>query len=132
MPKNFFRVFILLFLTAMLLLPGCNNEASQEAPQAVMDYLNALVAMDEIALINKSCAEWEEEARLEHKSFAAVKSTLENPDCQVTGEQDGYVLVNCTGKIIANYGAEDLEIDISRQTYRVLEEGGEWRMCGYH
>lgn len=116
----------------MLLLPGCNNEASQEAPQAVMDYLNALVAMDEIALINKSCAEWEEEARLEHKSFAAVKSTLENPDCQVTGEQDGYVLVNCTGKIIANYGAEDLEIDISRQTYRVLAEGGEWRMCGYH
>ena len=88
--------------------------------------------MDEIAMINNSCADWEEDARLEHTSFAAVKLSLENPDCRVSGEQDGYILVNCTGKIIANYGAEDLEIDISKQIYRVLEEGGEWRMCGYH
>ena len=124
--------FAFLVFISMFFLPGCNNETSTEAPEAVLDYLNALVEMDEIGMINKSCANWEEDAGLEHKSFAAVKLSLENPDCQVTGEQDGYILVNCTGMIIANYGAEDLEIDISKQTYRVLQEGGEWRMCGYH
>ena len=124
--------FAFLVFISMFFLPGCNNETSTEAPEAVLDYLNALVEMDEIGMINRSCANWEEDARLEHKSFAAVKLSLENPDCQVTGEQDGYILVNCTGMIIANYGAEDLEIDISKQTYRVLQEGGEWRMCGYH
>ncbi|MFN2158611.1 MAG: hypothetical protein ACK2U3_09240 [Anaerolineales bacterium] len=131
MVKSRIRVVILLFFVSILALPGCNGDSSEKAPTAVLDYLKALVEMDEVALINRSCADWEEDARLELKSFAAVKSSLENPDCQVTGEQDGYVLVNCTGKIIANYGAEDLEIDISKQTYRVLEEGGEWRMCGY-
>ena len=132
MVRLTFRDFVISLFLSTLLLTGCNNEASQDPPKAVLNYLEALISMDEIAMINGSCAEWEEDARLEHKSFAAVKLTLENPDCQVSGEQDGFILVNCTGKIIANYGAEDLEIDISKQTYRVLEEGGEWRMCGYN
>ena len=33
--------------------------------------------------------------------------------------------------IIANYGAEDLEIDVAEQAYRTVQEGGQWRVCGY-
>ena len=34
-------------------------------------------------------------------------------------------------KIVANYGNEVLELDLSERSYQVVEEGGEWRMCGY-
>jgi len=40
-------------------------------------------------------------------------------------------IVACTGKIVANYGNEVLEIDLAAQKYQAVFEGGEWRMCGY-
>ena len=127
MIKKFLIPWILFFL----LTAACTADASKAAPSAVTGYLEALVAMDENGMINHSCGSWEEQAHLEFNSFAAVKANLESPSCQVSGEGDSFTLVSCTGKIIANYGAEGLEIDLADRIYKVNEEDGEWRMCGY-
>ncbi len=82
-------------------------------------------------MINQACAQWESQAKLEFDSFAAVKVALEGPGCSETGQDGSVSLVNCSGKIIASYGEEDLIIDLAERTYQVVNEGGEWRMCGY-
>ena len=82
-------------------------------------------------MIGLSCSDWEAQARLEFDSFAAVEVKLEEVDCQ-EGEQVGeYTLINCTGRIVASYGAEDLIIDLPERAFRVVHQGGEPRMCGY-
>ena len=118
-------------LAALLLLSACQGAAgSQGAAQVVEAYFQALVAKDANQMINLSCAAWEASAKQEYDSFAAVETRLEDAACQA-GEQDGeYNLVTCSGKIIASYGAEDLEIDLGERTYQTVQEGGEWRMCG--
>ena len=82
-------------------------------------------------MINHSCSDWESQAKLELNSFAAVEASLENLTCEISGQEGEYTLVDCRGIIIANYGAEVLEIDLQERTFQVLQEGGEWRMCGY-
>lgn len=116
----------------MILLVACNTTAqTADAAKAVEGYLAALVERDLNQMINLSCADWEAQARVEYDSFAAVKLNLEDLQCQARGQDGEYTLIACTGSIIANYGAEDLQIDVANQTYRVRQEGGEWRMCGY-
>lgn len=83
-------------------------------------------------MIAFSCAEWEAKAREEYNAFAAVNLSLESLSCRQTGEDGEDALIACSGKIIANYGSEDLEIDVAERTYRVVQEGSEWRMCGFH
>jgi hypothetical protein len=118
-----------LFIT-LLILAACGASAGSPA-KAIETYLNALVARNENAVVSASCASWEASARQEYNSFAAV--TLEAKDlvCQAAGADGDYTLVNCTGVIIANYGNEDLQIDVAERSYRAIQEGGEWRMCGY-
>ena len=117
---------IILCITA-----ACNGDSSIQASQAVENYLQALVARDLNTMISASCSEWESQARLEFDSFAAVKLTLNNMACKQTDEETPYSLIGCKGSITANYGNEDLEIDVAERIYRVIKEAGEWRMCGY-
>lgn len=120
------------FMCLAIFLASCNNSGqSQPAAAAVTAYLEALVQKEENALINQSCAEWESQAKLEFDSFAAVEVEMEGPGCSETGVDGNMTLVSCTGKITASYGAEDLVIDLDERTYQVVNEGGEWRMCGY-
>ena len=126
----------LLFISAIPLFvisaAACSStNQSQPAADAVTAYLEALIDKEENALINQACAEWESQAKLEFDSFAAVEVALEGPGCSETGQDGSVTLVNCTGKIIASYGEEDLIIDLAERTYQVINEGGEWRMCGY-
>lgn len=122
-----------LFLCALaLLLAGaCSTPASGGPAGAVEAYLQALAARDENRLVELSCADWEAQARQEFNSFSAVTLKLNEVACEQTGQEAPYTLVACSGQIIANYGQEDLEIDVAEQTYRVIEEGGAWRVCGY-
>lgn len=122
---------LLVIILLSVLMSACTNSGSGDPAQVVVAYLNALIQKDENKLLNHSCAEWEASARQELNSFAAVSANLDSPDCQVNGEEEGYTLVQCSGKIIANYGAEDLEIPLGERTFQVLNEAGEWRMCGY-
>ncbi len=118
---------------SVMLLTGCAAGAKddQAAAKTVQAYWQAMVARDLNQVVALSCAAWEAQARTEFNSFSAVKLTLDKVACTASGQTGETVQVTCSGAIIANYGAEDLTIDIANRSYQVTSEGGEWRMCGY-
>jgi len=112
-----------------LILAGCahkNNPAS-----AIEAYIQALVAKDANKLTSLSCANWEGQAQVELDSFASVGTTLNGLKCQEKSQDGSYTLVTCEGKIIADYNGEKQEINLADRIYKAIQEGGEWRMCGY-
>lgn len=128
------RYFLGLALAGLLSLAACGGSgqtSASPASKAVFDYLQALVDRQPNTMVNLSCAAWEEQAQIEFDAFAAVKLELKNASCQDSGQESEFTLVTCRGSIIANYGAEDQKIDLAERTYKVAQEGGEWRMCGY-
>lgn len=131
LSHNYRFLFALAFITAVV-LSGCSSTSQGNGPAGVVEnYLQALANRDLNQVVSASCAEWEPQARVEYDSFAAVRLELKDLSCQETGQATPYTLVGCSGTIIANYGAEDLQIDVADQTFRVIQEGGEWRVCGY-
>ena len=133
MRFNNIQCYTIMVLLFAVMLGGCSGSSKGSgAAGAVEGYLHALASRDLNQVVSASCAEWEPQARLEYDSFAAVRLELKDLSCQETGEDQPYTLVSCSGTIIANYGAEDLQIDVADQTFQVIQEGGEWRVCGYH
>lgn len=94
-------------------------------------YLQALVGKDAARLPSLVCADWEESATMELDSFQAVTAELEGVVCSESGADGDAKLVNCQGAIVATYNDEKQRLELSPRTYRVVEEGGEWRVCGY-
>jgi hypothetical protein len=126
---------LLTLLVASILLAACGAQAGSSgspAAQAVQAYLQALVAKDAAKLSNQACKAWESDATMEMDSFQAVTATLEGVACQETGKDGDATLVNCKGAIVATYNNEKQNLDLSPRTYKVIQEGGEWRVCGYH
>jgi hypothetical protein len=117
----------------MLALPlsACSGQAGDPASKAVVDYLNALVSKDSTKLSARSCATWESSALLELDSLQAVKTRLEGVSCKTSGTTGGTSQVNCQGKIMATYNGEDQALDISVRTYQVVQQGGDYLVCGY-
>ena len=116
----------------ILLLAGCSSQDTGNGPTgAVEAYLAGLIAKDENQVITMSCAAWEEQARQELRSFDANSLKLNNLQCQEAGSEGEATLVHCTGEILATYGSENMSINLSQQTYKVIQESGDWRMCGY-
>lgn len=127
------RKILLTLLIAMLaniLLTACSSSTGDASAQAVENYLNALVAKDADLLPTLVCGDWEDEAFIELDSFQAVAVRLEDVACSQTGTEGDSALVNCTGSIIATYNEEDQEIDLSHITYQVVQQGGDWLVCG--
>lgn len=126
------RKFFLILLTVLtsLAVSACapNNESA--AAQAVENYLTALVEKDANRLTTLSCGDWEDDALLELDSFQAVTARLEGLACEQTGTDGDTALVLCTGNIVATYNNEDQQLDLSVRTYQVVQEGGEWLVCG--
>jgi hypothetical protein len=121
---------IFLFIISVFVLISCNSRKPDNASAAVEGYINALVEKNADQLSTLSCADWEPTALTELDSFQAVTTRLENLDCQQTGTDGDKALVLCEGKIIATYGNEDQEIDLSARTYVLVNQGGEWLVCG--
>lgn len=117
-------------ITFALLVAGCSASASGPV-QAVETYLSALAEKNVDKLVNASCNDWEESARLELDSFAAVTPKLNNVTCQEAGLENETNLVACSGQLSLDYNGEILDIDLSGQVFRVVQEDGDWRMCGY-
>ena len=130
MWKTSKAMLVIFSLLCASFLTSC-QKSDQNASIAIETYLQALVARDFNKMVNSSCAAWEGQAKVEFDSFTAVKLELSNLACKETGQENNTKLVSCNGTIIANYGAEDLEINIADRTYRANQKGGEWRMCGY-
>jgi hypothetical protein len=127
------EVIILYFLCIFinLGLSGCQGGTQADAAKAVEDYYQALVDKDSARLGILSCADWEDDAMLELDSLATVTASLKDLQCQVVSEEGDTTLVSCSGALLANYNGEDQEISLADQSYAVVQEGGEWRMCGY-
>lgn len=120
----------LLVSVLALLLVAC-GKATDPAAAAVDSYLNALVNKDSSTLSAISCADWEPSALLELDSLQAVETRLDSLSCAVEGTDGDTTLVVCQGKILATYNNEDQELDLSVRTYQVVEQGGEYLVCGY-
>lgn len=125
------RKIILLALVAIsFLLTSCGPSSTDAPVKAVEDYLNALVAKDADRLPTLVCGDWEEDALIELDALQAVSARLENVSCSQTGSDGNTALVDCAGSIVLTYDTEDQNIDLSNVTYQVVEESGEWLVCG--
>lgn len=122
-------ILILSLILAAILLAACASN-SDGAVQAVENYLNALVNKEADKLPTLVCGEWETDAMIELDSFQAVTATLEDVSCSQTGTDGDTALVLCTGNIVASYNDEDQKLDLSTRTYQVVEQSGDWLVCG--
>jgi hypothetical protein len=120
---------ILLIILFSQILIGCSSSGS--ASQAIEGYIRALAEKDVVAATTSSCLAWEEAAFAEASSFEAVEVKIEGLSCTDSDSDSIYTFVECEGKIIANYGGELQDINLSQRTYQALIEQGEWKMCGY-
>jgi len=121
--------FILLITLIAIPLAACASNTDVPA-KAVENYLNALVNKEADKLPTLVCGDWEEDALIELDSFQAVTAKLENLSCAQTGTDGDTSLVVCNGNIVATYNNEDQKLDLSVRTYQVVEQGGDWLVCG--
>lgn len=118
----------------VLILAACGGgqpAAGSGAAQAVQKYLQGVVDKKVEVVSSLSCKEWEPQGIQELDSLQAVKAELKGVSCQQTGTDGAAALVKCQGKIAITYDKEQQELDLSLRTYRVVQSGGDWRMCGY-
>jgi hypothetical protein len=125
-----FAPIVLIVCIVSLLFTACGR-AKDPASKAVEDYLSALANKNADALSALSCANWESQALLELDAFQAVSTRLENMTCSTTSSDGTTSQVNCQGKILATYNGEDQQFDLSVRTYQVVQQGGEYLVCGY-
>ena len=128
------RIFSLTILTIVLstfFLSACSSSDNSTAPaKAVEEYLNALVAKDANRLPTLVCSDWENDALIELDSLQAVTARLDDAACTQTGTDGDTALVNCSGKLVATDNTEDQELDLSVRTYQVVQQNGDWLVCG--
>jgi hypothetical protein len=127
MRKILLLVFIALFLG---LFSACSSSNTDAAGKAVEEYLNVLVTKDENRLPSLVCGDWESDALMQLDSLQAVTARLEDVSCKQSGSDGSTALVNCTGKLVTTYNNEDSNIDLSTETYQVVQQGGDWLVCG--
>lgn len=120
----------ILMLTLSIILSACGASASGGATTAVESYITALATKDQAALISNSCVDWEDDALLELDSFALVEVTVEDMSCTESGTDGDRTLVDCQGTFQMSYGGEPQELDLSTRTYEVIQQSGDWLVCG--
>jgi hypothetical protein len=120
----------ILMLALSILLSACGASASGGATTTVEGYITALVTKDQAALISNSCADWEDDALIELDSFALVEVTVDGMSCTEAGADGDKTLVNCTGMLNMSYNGEPQSLDLADRTYEVIEQDGNWLVCG--
>ena len=114
---------------------ACSGTTNEQPGAVVEKYFQAIVDGDEDEVATLSCADWETSARADVAAFYGVKARLENVACQPTqtGESTGAdsVVIECSGAIIATYNNEDATFELTGKLFNVVNQGGEWLVCGY-
>jgi len=121
---------IFLFILISLALTAC-GAGDSGASQTVEGYITAIGSKDEAGLLSNSCADYEDDALLLLDSLALVEVSLaDGVACQEVGTDGDTTLVNCAGKLQMSYGGEPQELVFSNITYEVVNENGNWLVCG--
>ena len=128
--KNTMARIVLIALGGLILI-ACQGAPAGSASQTVQSYLQARVQSDVDKMINLSCADWEAQARIEAASFKSMKATLDGVTCKDAGSDSNASLVACTGKIVTSYNGESRDWSVADKQFKVVQDRGEWRMCGY-
>ncbi len=121
-------------LLVVLLMVACSGGGKADpagAPKAIEAYLQARVKADVDRMIALSCADWEAKARVEATSAKSQNEQLQGLTCQLDQADGTAQLVKCDGKILSAYNGETRERNLSELAFRAVQDGGEWRMCGY-
>jgi hypothetical protein len=121
---------ILLIILLTFYLAACAGAADQPA-SVVQAYLKALAAKDTSQISVLTCASWESQAQLELDSLQAVDAQLQGVRCATTGKSGDKSLVTCQGKLVTTYNGENQDIDLSLRTYEVIDQNGDYLVCGY-
>ena len=116
-------------LLLLLILTACAKSAPPE--HAVEAYLNAIVAADLDKITTLSCADWEEQAWLELDSFQGVEVSLVDMQCTQSGSDGDTALVTCGGHFLTSYDGEAMQIDLDTREYELVQQRGDWLVCGY-
>lgn len=121
---------VFLFFIFTFILSAC-GAGDSGASQAVEGYITALASKDEASLLSNSCATYEDDALLVLDSLELVEVSLaDGVACQEVGNDGDTTLVNCTATLQMSYGGEPQELDFSNITYEVVNENGNWLVCG--
>ncbi len=113
------------------MLVACSSAPAGDPAQRIEAYLQARVKGDVERMITLSCAAWEPNARLEATSIQGRSPTLDALACRTSATEGNAAFITCTGRIITNYDGERREFDLAERQFKAMQEGGEWRMCGY-
>ncbi|PKO04247.1 MAG: hypothetical protein CVU41_18090 [Chloroflexi bacterium HGW-Chloroflexi-3] len=124
------KTTVLAVLLLLITLSACAGRNTQPE-QAVEAYLNAIVEAKLDKITTVSCAEWEEDAWLELDSFQGVEVSLVDMQCTQTGSDGDTALVTCSGHFLTSYDGEAMEIDLSTRQYELVQQNGDWLVCGY-
>ena len=126
--KKVVLAFQLLFI---IIAAGCRNIETSSAAVAAENYLYALAEKDKARVVALSCKEWEESATLEVDALLSVEAKVVDLSCEVTAENVDDSQVICSGSLDLTYNDEIRTIDLSRRTYFLRKEDGQWRVCSY-
>jgi ABC-type phosphate transport system substrate-binding protein len=116
-------------LAAAFLLAACATSAPPA--QQVETYLRARASSNVNQMVSLSCGAWEAQARIEASSFKALNARVDGLTCQASGSDGAVTFVGCAGKIITSYNGESREVSLADKQFKTVNEGGEWRVCGY-
>jgi hypothetical protein len=117
-------------LLLLFILGACTGSGSKPE-QAVEAYLTAIVDADLDRITTLSCAEWEESAWLELDSFQGVEVSLQDMQCTQSGTDGDLALVTCSGQFLTSYDGEEMVIDLGTREFELVQQSGEWLVCGY-
>ncbi len=128
---RFKHIAVPLFLILLALLLAACAPKQDPAVSTVEQYLNGLVAQNRDTVSNLSCPAWQADALTELDSFQLVKASLDNVECKVAEQSADGATVSCTGAIVTTYNDEQSRIDLSRRSYLVTQNSGDYLVCGY-
>ncbi len=117
-----------ILITLLIVLTACAQSSPVDTLQA---YLQAKVDSNLDSLLSLSCTAWEGQAIVEASSFESMNAELQGMACQEAGQDGAFTVVECEGTIVTVYNGETREWDLGAFPYRLLQEDGEWKMCGY-
>ena len=125
------KIVFTLLLISIIVLSSCGSQAGSNAASAASDYINALAEKNKSQVTALSCKDWEESATLEVDALLSVDAAVSELNCEITGEDNTGTYVVCSGSLDLTYNDEIRAIDLSRKTYTLVQEDGQWRVCSY-